>query len=198
MRKSALLTVFGMVCLLASFASAQQGDVMIGGGTLLSSTSNNTSVTTLPAEKGGFYPSIGVDVVFHRRIGFNFETSWRGSQGLYVSDGFASPYRPILYDFNALYQPRLGRKLGADLMAGVGGEDLRFYTPYYSCSFTCTNYTSSNHFMEHIGGGLRYYVWHHVFVRPEVHYYHVENNLEFNSGNIFRVGASIGYTIGPD
>jgi hypothetical protein len=52
--------------------------------------------------------------------------------------------------------------------------------------------------MEDLGGGIRYYVWHHLFVRPEIHYYHIQNNVEFNTDNLFRVGASIGYTIGPD
>jgi opacity protein-like surface antigen len=53
--------------------------------------------------------------------------------------------------------------------------------------------------MEDLGAGVRYYVWHHFFVRPEVRYYHIQNNTdEFNSSNIFRVGGSIGYTIGPD
>ena len=55
------------------------------------------------------------------------------------------------------------------------------------------------HFLVDAGAGIRYYVWGHVFVRPEVHYYHIMNNSDFfSSGNIFRVGASIGYTIGPD
>jgi hypothetical protein len=53
--------------------------------------------------------------------------------------------------------------------------------------------------MVDLGGGIRYYVWNHVFVRPEVRYYHIVNNTDvFSSDNVFRVGASIGYTIGPD
>ena len=50
-----------------------------------------------------------------------------------------------------------------------------------------------------VGGGIRYYVWGHVFVRPEGHFYHIVNNTaEFSNNNVIRVGASIGYTIGPD
>ena len=107
----------------------------------------------------------------------------------------------ILTDFNALYQPKLGKKVGLDLMGGIGVAATRFYEPtIVQCSYFggCINYTSSDHFMEHLGAGIRYYVWHHVFVRPEVHYYHIQNNVEFNSDNVFRVGASIGYTIGGD
>jgi len=196
LRKLALLASISGFLFLAQFASAQQGDIMFGGGTVLSPSSSNTDAA--PSEGGGTYLNVSGDVVgFRRRIGFNFETAWRATQATYF---LPETYRPILTDFNALYQPRLGKKVGLDLMGGIGIAATRFYLPQItSCSFTgCINYTSSDHFMEHLGGGLRYYVWHHVFVRPEIHYYHVENNVEFNSGNLIRVGASVGYTIGPD
>jgi len=36
-------------------------------------------------------------------------------------------------------------------------------------------------------------------VRPEVRYYYINNNTsDFTSNNVFRAGASIGYTIGPE
>jgi len=196
LRKLALLASISGFLFLAQFASAQQGDIMFGGGTVLSPSSSNSDAA--PSEGGGTYLNVSGDVVgFRRRIGFNFETAWRATQATYF---LPETYRPILTDFNALYQPRLGKKVGLDLMGGIGIAATRFYLPQItSCSFTgCINYTSSDHFMEHLGGGLRYYVWHHVFVRPEIHYYHVENNVEFNSGNLIRVGASVGYTIGPD
>jgi hypothetical protein len=56
---------------------------------------------------------------------------------------------------------------------------------------------SSTHLLGHVAGGVRYYFWRHFFVRPEAHYYFVINNFEFHSDNVFRLGASIGYTIGP-
>jgi hypothetical protein len=180
----------------AQFASAQQGDVFIGGGTLLSSS--NTS-SGLPSERGGLYINLGGDVVFPNRIGVNVETAWRATQGVYSFDELN--YRPILTDFNLLYQPHLGKKLGLDLMAGIGAGDTRFYSPGAS-SPGYANYVSTDHFMEHVGAGLRYYAWHHFFVRPEIHYYHVQSNNSFtdngyfSSDNLFRVGASIGYTIG--
>jgi len=197
LRKLAIFVPILVFLFLAQFAAAQQGDAMFGGGTLLSSSaSNNTSF--LPSEKGGAYLNVSADVVFKKRIGFNWETAWRASQGAYAE---GENFRPILTDFNALYQPRLGKKIGLDLMGGIGISATRFYLPEItSCNFTgCINYDSSHHFMEHLGGGIRYYVWHHVFVRPEIHYYHVQNNTnEFNTENLFRVGASIGYTIGPE
>jgi hypothetical protein len=196
LRKLAILAPVFAVLFFAQFAAAQQGDAMFGGGTILSSGSCTFSTGLCP-EKGSFYPSISADVIFHRRIGINFETAWKGSQGSY----FGQPYRPILTDFNAMYQPKLGKKVGADLMGGIGWQSTRFYLPYCTNGYTCDNFTSAHSFLVDLGGGIRYYVWGHVFLRPEVHYYHILNNTNiFTSNDIFRVGASIGYTIGggPD
>jgi hypothetical protein len=50
-----------------------------------------------------------------------------------------------------------------------------------------------------VGAGIRYYAYGHLFIRPEVHVYHILNNTDvFTNNNVVRVGASIGYTIGPD
>jgi hypothetical protein len=196
LRKLAIFAAVFAGLFSTQFASAQQVDAFIGGGSLLSSSSNSNSV---PAEKGGLYLNIGGDVVFYKHVGVNVETAWRATQGTYGS-GTGLNYRPILTDFNLLYQPHLGKKIGFDLMAGIGAGDTRIYEQGVSCS-QC--YNSSDHFMEHLGGGIRYYVWHHgVFVRPEIHYYHIQNNNSitdngyFNSNNVFRVGASVGYTFG--
>jgi Outer membrane protein beta-barrel domain len=201
LRKLALFVPVVGFLFLAQFASAQQGDIFIGGGSLLSAApSSSSDFFVAPAEKGGTYLNIGGDVVgFKHRLGFNIETAWRASQGTYAGEN--ETYRPILTDFNALFQPKIGKKLGLDLMGGIGIAASRFYVPaIVSCSYFggCINYTSSDHFMEHLGAGVRYYVWRHFFVRPEIHYYHIQNNVEFNSANVFRVGASIGYTIGGD
>ena len=196
MRKLTLLAVICGLFLFGSLAQAQQADAMVGFGTLLSSGSCDPNSFTCP-ERGGLYPSVSADVIFHKRIGFNFETTWRGGQG--VENG--QPYRPIILDFNGMYQPKLGKKVGLDLMAGVGWQSTRYYGLVNSAS--CLDFgacfVSSHHFLVDAGAGIRYYVRGHLFVRPEVHYYNILNNTDdFTNGNIFRVGASIGYTIGPD
>jgi hypothetical protein len=198
-----LAIVAPILCLLcaAPFASAQQLDFFIGGGTLLSSApSSSAQFFQQPAEKGGTYLNLGGDVAgFKHRLGFNIETAWRASQGVYAGENI--DYRPILTDFNALFQPKIGKKIGLDFTGGIGVAATRFYYPsVVSCSYIsgCINYTSSDHFMEHLSAGVRYYFWRHFFVRPEIHYYHIQNNVEFNSDNVFRVGASLGYTIGGD
>jgi hypothetical protein len=194
LRKLAFLATIFAFFVLPNLASAQQGDAMFGFGTLVSSQSCN-AVTLVCAEKGGLFTNIGADVIFHKRLGFAFDATWRTSQGNYSGQ----PYRPILFDFNGVYQPRISKKVGADLMGGIGWQTTRFYLPYCTNQFTCNNYTSSNHFLVDVGAGLRYYVWGHVFVRPEVRYYRILNNTDvFSSDNVFHVGASIGYTIGPD
>jgi opacity protein-like surface antigen len=200
LRKLAFLVPAFALLFLAQFASAQQGDVFLGGGSLFSSGTCN-STTGLCPEKGGLYINLGGDVVLHKHIGVNVETAWRATQSTYPNLG--ENYRPILTDFNLLYQPHLSKKVGLDLMAGIGSGDTRFYTPGPTCP-GCANYGSTDHFMEHLGGGIRYYVWNHVFVRPEIHYYHIQNNNNldnngyFSTNNVFRASASIGYTFGGD
>jgi len=197
LRKFAFVAALFAVCLLVNLASAQQADVALGFGTMMAPGAAACNLTTGCPEKGGLYPNVGVDVIFHRRIGFAYDVSWRGGAGNYGGTG--QPYRPILNDFNAVFQPRLGKKVGADLFGGIGWQDTRYYSFQYTsnCIYFGACFSSSDHFLVDVGGGLRYYFWHHAFIRPELHYYWIHNNIaDFNSGNIVRVGASIGYTIG--
>jgi hypothetical protein len=206
LRKFALLTfacavllfanLFGS--LFANFASAQQGDITAGGSTLMSvNRPSDLASFQPPQEKNGTYVSLGADI-FHvwRRYGLNIESSWRYRQGNYY--GYET-YRPIFTDGNVLYQYKLARKTKLDLMGGIGVASNRFDLLAGCASPGCVNYISSNHFMEHLGFGVRYDVWHrlpHVFVRAEGHYYHIQNNLGFDTNSVFRVGASVGYNFG--
>jgi len=197
LRKLALLAPVFALFFCSLFATAQQGDIAFSGGTLVSSGSCDF-VTGLCPEKGGFYPDVNADVIFHKREGFEFDAAWKGSQGAYGGTG-GQPYRPLLFSFNGMYQPRLSKKAGIDLLGGIGWQSTRFYLPFCTGTFSCSNFTSSNHFLVDVGGGLRYYVWGHFFVRPEARFYHIVNNTDvFSNSNVVRVGASIGYTIGPD
>jgi opacity protein-like surface antigen len=209
LRKLALLAPVFALLFSCHFAGAQQGDIMFGGGTLLSSAPTGDQFATGNiAMRGGTYLDVSGDVVgFKKRIGLNVETAWRASQATYIPGQI--DYRPILTDFNFLYQPHLSKKVGLDLFGGIGVSSVRFYYPFAtSCSYFsgCINYNSNHKFMQDLGAGVRYYVWHHFFVRPEIHYYHINGNSDtnianpggFSSDNVFRVGGSIGYTIGPD
>jgi hypothetical protein len=212
LRTPAFLATLFAILVLCSFASAQQGDAYIGGGTLLSSTPSsseriggsnctlNSGGNVVCPEKGGFYLNLGGDVIFKKRIGAAFDIHWRASDGNFGGPG-GQPYRPLIFTFNGVYQPRLSKKAGLDLFGGIGWQSTRFYSyqATTNCIYFGACYTSSNHFVVDVGGGLRYYVWGHMFVRPELRYYQIVNNTDvFTSNHIIHVGASIGYTIGPE
>jgi opacity protein-like surface antigen len=201
LRKLALLVSACTLLLPASFAAAQQLDLMVSGGTLSAFTPKNSSVNAPPVEKDGIYVGLSGDYIgFTKkyRLGVNVESSWRYHMASYPYNG--ESYRPIFTDVNALFQPRLNKRFGLDILAGVGVATNEFSVPGVAqCSIAgggCITYTSANHFMEDIGGGVRYRFFRRLFVRPEGHYYHIQNNLGFNSNNVFRIGASIGYSFG--
>ena len=197
MKKLAFLSAFCLLLVTAHTARAQQLDAAVGFGTM-TATSGPVSLAggNVVSQRGGLFPSFSADVLFlhHHEIGVQGEVAWRASQNLYAD---TLPFRPILYDFNAIYAPRLGKKAQAEVMGGFGGEDLRFYGQI-NCTFVgCTDYVSSNHLTGHIGAGIRLYVWHNVFVRPEAHFYAIHNNNEFPSSNANRFAISIGYSLKP-
>ena len=194
LRKLSVVAILCGLFLMVSAAQGQQFDVAFGlGGLSAPSTTSTTPNGISVSEGGGVYPTFSGDFLFHKNFGVGAEVSWRGGQASYAG---IAPYRPLFYDVFAIYAPKFSR-VSPELLAGIGAESLRFYQPYFNCGFTgCTNYTSSNHFMGVLGAGLRFYVWGHMFVRPEVRAYLVHNNLEFDSGRAIRYGASVGYTFG--
>jgi hypothetical protein len=197
LRKLLLLPALVFALMFAATLQAQELDLGLGFGTVKAPAATTTSSGVLfPSLSGGLYPSFSGTVRLKHFIGFNAEVAWRARQSVY---GGFQPYRPLFYDFNAVYGKTWHKKAGADLMAGIGAESLRFYTPYYNCgTFSgCSNYQSINHFTFHIGGDIRYYVWHTVFIRPEAHYNVVHNNREFDNVNASRFAIAIGYSFLP-
>ena len=203
MKKLSAIGIFAAALLFALGAQAQEFHGAFGFGTVGGpGPSTDSNGTTFPSLARGLYPSFSGFFILKHHLGFGGEVAWRAHQAIYTAGGnggfFQAPYRPIFYDFDAVYGSKFGKKFGGDLMAGIGGEDLRFYTPYFTCGFTsCTNYQSSNHFAGHIGADLRYYFWGNAFIRPEIHYYVVHNNVEFNGANVSRFAVSIGYSFMP-
>jgi hypothetical protein len=196
MRRSSLLLVVLGLFALVSAGGAQQLDAAFGVTTVTAPSNQAlTSSNFFPQSiGGGAFPAFSADYLWKNNLGIQGEVAWRGKMNVY---GGYQPFRPILYDFNAMYAPYLGKKVELELLAGIGSQSTRFYTPYYNCSFYgCSDYSSSNHFMGHVGGGIRFYVWNRLFVRPEAHAYFVHNNFEFNSSHEQRYGVSIGYSFG--
>ena len=186
------------ISLVASLHAQQQIDSQFG-----ISGMNAPSATTFDLNdfnhspqslSGGVYPSFAADFIIWRNLGFNGEVAWRASRATYQD---LTPYRPIFYDFNAVYAKKTGR-VGFVAMGGIGAESIRFYGDFLNCNNfgQCTNYVSSNHFMGHVGAGVRLYLTNSVYLAPEAHLYFVHNNVEFTSARATRYGLNIGYTFG--
>lgn len=199
MKKLSIVAFLGVLFLLAKPLYAQEFDAAFGVGSLTAPSASGASGDHAPVSMtGGAYPAVSVDLLLKHHFGVGGEVAWRASRNNYIAPLTNQPYRPLFYDFNAIYAPKLSKHLTAEVMGGIGWESIRFYQGFTTCgAFTCTDFFSSNHFLGHFGGGLRYYVWGHLFVRPEAHLYLVNNNMEFSSPRAARLGVSIGYTFAP-
>ena len=198
-RLSALLFVCSSL-ILAGTLHAQQFDAQFGISGIHSQSATNfdpTSVDHQPQSlSGGVYPSFAADFVLFHSLGVGGEVFWRATRGLYQN---TLDYRPISYDFNAVYTRKVSR-VGFAAMGGIGGLSTRFYeggcVSFNQQTGQCNDFVSSKHFLLHVGAALRLYVTHSVYVAPELHYYYVRNNVDFTSPNVTRYGAAIGYTFG--
>ena len=194
--RNAFVLVSAVCCFCGVLAKAQQVDFGLAFGTLSGPTSTITTTTFAQGLGGGTYFGFNGNVLIKGHLGFQGEVSWRTSQALY---GGQIPYRPIFYDFNAIYLRRFTKLVGAEALAGIGAMSSRFYgSNFTSCDYYgyCTNYTSSNHFLADFGGGIRLYAYHNFFLRPEARLFLIHNNVEYSSGRILRFGATVGYTFG--
>lgn len=173
-------------------AAQQQFDIAFGLGTL--SASPDPNVIGAATLGGGFFPSFSGDLLFKNNLGVQGQVAWRGRQNVF--QGF-QPYRPIFYDVNGIYAPNFGERFAAEVMGGIGALSTRVYQQFFECNFTgCSNYVASNHLAGHVGGGLKFYVTHSFFVRPEAHVYFIRNaDAEYATGRATRYGISIGYTL---
>jgi hypothetical protein len=195
---------------LAGAATAQGVDAFIGFGTLMAPTNpgsstylgGGTGAVPYGPMGGGLYPDLGADVLFWRggELGIGGEVSWRGSQN--QNDPNYGPYRPLFYDFNAVYKPITSGTLQPEIQVGFGALSTRFYTnSFTSCGYSgyggCSNYLSFSHIAAHFAVGLRYYFRGHLFIRPELHYYAIHNNREFGVGHAYRAAISLGYSLSP-
>ena len=197
----AILMTFACAALAAfsSFAQAQRIDIGFGGGTTVAPDAN--SVSGAPSLKGGTFLGFSGDVLFWHNLGFGTEVFWRaGSSNCAVSLCGADSgvtYRPVLYNFNAVYSPKLAPHAYLELVGGIGALD----THYSECTgvgASCGGselISSSNHFDVDLGGGVKLYLTKGFFIRPEARFYWVNNGTaDYSSNHATRVGASIGYT----
>jgi Outer membrane protein beta-barrel domain len=191
----AILLTFTCAALAAfsNAAQAQKIDLAFGVSTLdapgPSAASGNHQPVSLT---GGAYPGFSGDVLFFHNFGIGSEIYWKANQGNYGGDP-TLPFRPIFFDFNGVYSPKLASHAYLELSGGIGAIDNRIYCQGCGNGYN-TNYSSDKHFMGDFGVGMKLYPSHNFFVRPEARLYLINNNLLFSSPRVTRYGLSIGYT----
>lgn len=183
--------------LCCGLAHAQHIDFAVGGSSVWSPANKTALVGFIPPPiKGGVYPSASLQYIGPSNFGINVEGAVRYHKTLYND---FQPYRPIFYEVNAVFAPQINKRFSADFMGGVGGETVLFYSQVNPCTALangCRTFINTTHFLVHLGGDFRYYFLGNFFVRPEAHWDFIPNNSEFHSRNVFRFGASVGYTFG--
>ncbi len=198
MRKLSIVTSLLALFTAVGAAQAQQVDAAFNLSTVVAPSSSSALNSTNYASQsvgGGTYPGFTFDFLLHKQLGIQTEINWRATQNVY--QGY-QPFRPIFWDVNGIWVPHLGPHIDGEILAGVGVQNVRFYNNYYTCSYFsgCTTYNSENKFDGHFGAGIRLYITHNLFVRPEAHIYLINNNHDFSSFHAQRYGASIGYSFG--
>jgi hypothetical protein len=199
-----VLLSFACVALAAfsNFAQAQKIDIGFGAGTTIAPDASFVDGSEIaPSLKGGTFLGFNGDVLFWHNMGFGAEVNWRAGSSncvVFACVGQGVTYRPVLYNFNAVYSPKLASHAYLELVGGIGALD----THYSQCTgvgASCGGsqpISSSNHFDIDLGGGIKLYPLHGgFFIRPEARFYWVNNGTaDYSSNHATRVGASIGYT----
>lgn len=199
MKQIRIILILACALALAGLAAGQSVDAFFGFNALTAPRN-----AQFPYMGGGLYPQVGGDLMlfnspFFGAWGIGAEVAWRGKVGSYVSpvENFAAPVRPILYDFNLVWEPISLPRITPFLEVGFGGESLRVYQPFYQCgTFTgCTDYSSSHHLLGHLGIGARLYLNDHIFIQPNANLYLIRHNVEYGVSSARIFGVAIGYTL---
>jgi hypothetical protein len=185
-------------------AKAQSAGVLFGIGTATDG-SNGQSLDTLGdtgPKLGGVFATFGGDVMFRPTLGFGAEYSFHATQTNYAP-GAGVNFRPVFYDFNAIWHPLpKSPRIVPEFQGGLGGTDLKFYETETECDVAgvCTTLNqyiaSSNHFQLHFSGGVRLYVTPSVYIRPQVDVHWVNNFQEFGSSWVPEYSVAVGYSFG--
>jgi len=197
-RKLRIAFFVSLACATLAFGTnstqAQKIDMAFGISTLDAPAASSANGDHAPVSlTGGTYPGFSGDVLFFHNLGIGGDIYWKGGQGKYGGDP-TLPFRPIFFDINAVYSPKLASHTYLELVGGIGAQDTRIYCQGCGNGYN-TNYQSDKHFLVDFGAGLKLYPGHSgFFIRPEGRLYLVNNNLYFSSPRITRYGLSIGYT----
>ncbi|MGA7080020.1 MAG: outer membrane beta-barrel protein [Terriglobales bacterium] len=196
----AILFTFACAAMAAfsNLAQAQKIDIAFGVSTTVApSASFVDGVESAPSLSGGVFPGFSGDVLFWHNLGVGAEVYWRASQNQNYLGIEGVNYRPVTYNFNAVYSPKLASHVYLELVGGLGALDTHITECNIGVGSDCGGTSpvgSSNHFDVDFGGGLKLYLKGGFFVRPEARYYWVNNDTDYAGNHFGRVGASIGYT----
>lgn len=195
---------FAFACVaLATFsnlAQAQKIDLAFGASTTLAPSASSCSGNCQVPQSlgGGAFVGFGGDVTFWHNLGAGAEFNWRASQGggAYLAD-YGVNYRPLFYNFNVVYSPKIASHTYLELVGGVGAMSTHlYYCNGCGISGGSSLVASSEHFDADFGGGIKFYPKGGFFIRPEARVYLINNDTNFAGSYAARVGASIGYTFG--
>lgn len=189
----------------AAIASAQFASAYFAGGTATDSSAGpinllGAGVSQSPS-MGGFFKTVGADFTFFHHVGVGIEMSSLNGRSPYAG----LEYHPAFYDANAVYEPVMfAGRFSPEIQGGYGEAMLDFYdTPQIcyklpqGCGAANGEAFSVNDGEVHFAGGLRFYVYRGLFVRPQVDVRRVGNNFSsyFGSSWIPEYTVGIGYTI---
>lgn len=203
--------VFLWVLACAAAASAQTVSGYFAGGTAIASSAGpldtfglGTTYTT--PRMGGFFETVGGDVLFFHNLGIGAETSWRHGDAPYAG----LEYHPSFYDVNAVYRPfTFAHRFVPEFQAGAGRANLKTYYTAQLCQSLpqgCGTgigglQASTNVTQIHFAAGLRGFVltsgiFKGIFLKPQVDVRHVANDFSgyFGSPWIEQFSVAIGYS----
>src|SRR6478672_10413243 len=101
------LVLVAALFVLACVGAQAQLDVAMGLSTVNGPSASSATGNYAPQNiGGGAYISFSADYLMWHNLVFGGQISWRASQNLW---GGQLPFRPIFYDFNGVYAPRLSR-----------------------------------------------------------------------------------------
>jgi hypothetical protein len=202
-----LAACFGLLAT-GSMAMAQipQANVYFGLGTAAADSNGQlidplrTGVFSTTPKLNGLFADVGGSLMLTPHFGAGAQLSWRAGEGTYAGLN----YRPLFYDFNAIWQPVKTSRFVPELQAGLGGTRIGFSAKSQSCDqlVGCSTFSlgseSSNHFATHAAAAVRLYATRHVFVRPAVDVHWVNNNFQFGSNWVPQYSIGIGYSFGGE
>lgn len=195
------LPLLCLTALIAPMARAQSSfDVELGGGTVhsKSTTVDFGSIGTFRSGSlGGFFLGFGGNLMLFKHLGFGIEAKLQPHKPDYATIFKA---RTTLWDFNAIYQPVVTKKVDVQLQGGLGGANIRLYDNSSACTQFCSGSSqflvSSNHFQLHAGVGIQVFLTEHIYVKPQLDAHYIPKFNEYGSNFVPSAMVWVGYSFG--